>query len=204
MSRPRPEEIARPLPERGFLASALLGHAEVLDRLLDAVEADFAEALRLLRQAFAHGGKVLICGNGGSAADAQHFAAELVGQPCPLPAVALTVDTSALTAVGNDYGYVHVFSRQVAALGRPGDVLVALSTSGESANVLEACEAAHRLGLKVVGLTGAGGQSLASRSHSCIRVPSHETPRIQEMHILVLHALWQGVRDSMPAIREVL
>ncbi len=196
-------ESVRPIPDRGFLAGAVLDHGEVLDHLLDAVEADFTAALRLLRKAFACGGKVLVCGNGGSAADAQHFTAELVGQPSPLPAVALTVDTSALTAIGNDCGYVHVFSRQVTALGRPEDVLIALSTSGESANVHEACEIAHRLGLKVIGLTGAAGGGLAARSDICIRVPSRDTPRIQEMHILVLHAFWYGVRDSMAAIREV-
>lgn len=139
------------------------------------------------------GGKVLVCGNGGSAADSQHFAAELVGrflmERRGLPAIALTTDTSAITSIGNDYGYDRVFERQVEALGRPGDLLVAISTSGSSANVLKAAAMARAKGMKVAGLFGAKPGSIAAHCDACFFAPSPETPRVQELHILAIHAV---------------
>ena len=148
----------------------------------------------------ANNGKILACGNGGSAADAQHFIAELVGRferdRLPLGGVALNTDTSIMTAVGNDYGFDAVFERQVMALGQPGDVLVAISTSGNSANVIRAIEAAHDREMPIIALTGKGGGKigeilLETDIHLC--VPHDRTMRIQEVHILLLHALCDGI-----------
>jgi D-sedoheptulose 7-phosphate isomerase len=159
-----------------------------------------ADAVNALVGSITGGGKVLACGNGGSAADAQHFAAEFVGrferERPGLAAIALTVDTSILTAVGNDYGYEAVFSKQVEAPGAPGDVLLAMSTSGNSANVLAAVEAAHRKEMTVVALTGNGGGRMREKLtetdvHVC--VPHERTARIQEVHLLVLHCLCDAV-----------
>lgn len=147
------------------------------------------------------GGKVLFCGNGGSAADAQHLAGEFVSRfnydRSPLGAVALTTDTSVLTAIGNDYGYQHVFERQVQGLGRPGDVLVGISTSGRSPNVLLALEAGRRIGLVTVGMTGNQREKIEQQADICIRIPSRETPKIQEGHIVVGHALCALVEAQM-------
>ena len=163
-----------------------------------------AQAVEMLTSAFDGDRKVLICGNGGSAADSQHMAAELVGrferERPELAAIALSTDTSALTAVANDYGFEQVFARQVRALGREGDVLVAISTSGESANVLAAVHAAHERGLAVVALTGRGGGSVGAALqrpdiHLC--VPHDRTARIQELHQLIIHCLCDGIDASL-------
>lgn len=150
-----------------------------------------------VRKALAAGNKVLFCGNGGSAADSQHLAAEFVGrfqkERQGLPAIALTVDTSILTAVGNDYGFDKVFSRQVEALARPGDVLIGISTSGNSANVVNAAELAKNMGLYCVGMTAEGGGRLAEICHECIAVPVKVTARAQEMHILIGHIICELV-----------
>jgi D-sedoheptulose 7-phosphate isomerase len=147
------------------------------------------------------GGKVLFCGNGGSAADAQHLAGEFVSRfyydRAPLDAVALTTDTSVLTAIGNDYGYEKVFERQVLGLGRPGDVLVGISTSGRSKNVLLAMEAARRTGMVTIGMTGNQRDRIESLSDICIRIPSSDTPKIQEGHIICGHALCAIVEVHM-------
>jgi D-sedoheptulose 7-phosphate isomerase len=139
------------------------------------------------------GGKLLICGNGGSAADAQHLATEcmvrLEAERTPLPAIALTTDTSLLTAAGNDYGFETIFARQVAGLGRPGDVLMAISTSGNSPNVVRAVEEAHRRGLRTLGLLGRDGGRLKDMVHIALVVPSSNTQRIQEVHITIGHIL---------------
>ena len=139
------------------------------------------------------GGKLLICGNGGSAADAQHLATEcmvrLEAERTPLPAIALTTDTSLLTAAGNDYGFETIFARQVAGLGRPGDVLMAISTSGNSLNVVCAVEEAHRRGLRTLGLLGRDGGRLKDMVHIALVVPSSNTQRIQEVHITIGHIL---------------
>ncbi|HEV7477896.1 MAG TPA: phosphoheptose isomerase [Burkholderiales bacterium] len=154
----------------------------------------------LLAEALRQGGKVLACGNGGSAADAQHFAAELVNrfemERPPLAGIALTTDTSTLTSIANDYAYLQVFSKQVRALGRRGDVLLAISTSGNSGNVVEAISAAHELGLRVIALTGNGGGKMAAMLgpddvHVC--VPHKTTARIQEVHLLALHCMCDGI-----------
>ena len=146
------------------------------------------------------GGKVMACGNGGSAADAQHFAAELIGrferERQELAAIALTTDSSILTAVGNDYSYDEVFSKQVRGLGKKGDVLLAISTSGNSKNVIKAIEAAKKIGIKIIALTGNGGGKIATLLdkddiHLC--APSTRTARIQETHLVLLHGLCDGV-----------
>jgi D-sedoheptulose 7-phosphate isomerase len=159
-----------------------------------------ADAVELLFTALSNGNKILACGNGGSAADCQHFAAELVGrferERLPLPALALTTDTSILTAVGNDYSYNEVFSKQVQAFGQAGDVLLALSTSGNSANVLAAVEAALERDMRIVALTGKGGGQIGrcltdADVHIC--VPHDRTARIQEVHLLTIHSLCDGI-----------
>jgi D-sedoheptulose 7-phosphate isomerase len=146
-------------------------------------------------KALTNGHKLLLFGNGGSAADAQHIAAEFVGrfqmERTPLPALALTVNTSALTGIGNDYDYVNVFSRQVEALGQAGDVAVGITTSGKSPNVIKGLAAAKAKGLVTVGLTGKFGTMLQEVSKYCLCVPSDQTPRIQESHILIGHIVSQ-------------
>jgi len=159
-----------------------------------------AEIGCILADAIRQGGKVFFFGNGGSAADAQHLAAEFTGrfliERRPLPGLALTVNTSSLTAIGNDYSFDLVFARQIEALGRPGDVAIGISTSGNSPNVLRAIEAARKLEMVSVGLTGRGGK-LASVAEHCIRIPSDSTPRIQEAHILTGHILCEIVDSQL-------
>jgi D-sedoheptulose 7-phosphate isomerase len=160
-----------------------------------------AKVSELLIDAFRTGSKVILFGNGGSAADAQHIAAEFVGRFAfdrpALPALALSVNTSCVTAIGNDYGFDLVFSRQLEALGRPGDVAVGISTSGQSHNVLQAVATAKTMGLHTVGLTGSKGRMLASAVDHCICVPSNETPRIQECHILIGHIISELVEQVL-------
>ncbi|WP_420550155.1 D-sedoheptulose-7-phosphate isomerase [Litorivicinus lipolyticus] len=152
-----------------------------------------AAAAALCRDALANGGKLLLCGNGGSAADCQHIAAELVGrfeiERDALAAIALTTDTSALTAIGNDYGYEQVFSRQVAGLGQPGDVLIGFSTSGGSKNVVKAFEVAAKRGVKTIAMTGAKAGPLTEMSDVWVACPSTRTANIQEGHITIGHLL---------------
>ena len=158
-----------------------------------------AEAARLLLEACRSGHRVLVFGNGGSAADAQHFAAELVGRfnrnrPA-LSALALTANTSDLTAIGNDLGFTEVIARQLQAHARAGDVAVAITTSGNSANVLKAAAAARRLGVAVIGMTGADGGRLAKAVDVCVRVPSSDVARIQEAHGAIIH-IWCGLIED--------
>jgi D-sedoheptulose 7-phosphate isomerase len=147
------------------------------------------------------GGKVIFCGNGGSAADAQHLAAELMGRfmidRAPLAAMALNVNSSTITAIGNDYGYDEVFERQLRGIGRPGDVLIGLSTSGNSRNVVKAVEAARAMDVFSIGLTGESGGLMSNLCDICIRVPSSSTPRIQEMHIAVGHGICEWVEAAL-------
>ncbi len=159
-----------------------------------------AAAIELMFAALVNDGKVLACGNGGSAADAQHFAAELVGrfemERMGLAGIALTTDTSALTAIANDYDFNRVFSKQVEALGRSGDVLLAISTSGNSANIIAAIEAAHERDMRVVALTGKDGGQIAHilQDHDILLNVAHQrTARIQEIHILLIHAICDGI-----------
>jgi D-sedoheptulose 7-phosphate isomerase len=170
--------------------SAATLHALVADAaLIAAVE----RAAELCAGALGKGNKVMFAGNGGSAADAQHLAAELVGrlggERAALAAIALTADSAVITAIGNDYGYEEVFRRQVQALGAPGDVLVAISTSGRSKNILRALAAARDKGVVAVGLTGAAGGEMAGLADLCLRVPSRDTQNIQEAHIVLGHIL---------------
>ena len=159
-----------------------------------------ARAADIMVEALRGGGKILACGNGGSAADAQHFAAELVNrfemERPPLAAVALITDTSSLTSIANDYAYLQVFSKPLRALGRRGDVLLAISTSGNSANVIDAVQVAHELGIRVVALTGNGGGKMSAAlrpedAHLC--VPHKKTARIQEVHLVCIHCLCDAI-----------
>jgi len=160
-----------------------------------------AEAAELLSDVFRGGGKVLVFGNGGSAADAQHLAAELTGrfdrERLGLPALALTANSSDLTAIGNDYGFDQLFARLVQAHGRPGDAAVGLSTSGNSSNVNNAVKAARERGLRSVGLVGKGGGALAGLVDVSIVVPSDSTPRVQECHVAVIHSLCELVEATL-------
>jgi D-sedoheptulose 7-phosphate isomerase len=181
-------------------------HLSVSRALLDdaVLLAHVSEAGQLLVDALRRKAKVFFFGNGGSAADAQHLAAELAGrflrERRALPGLALTTNSSCLTAIGNDYSYEVVFARQIEALGTSGDVAIAISTSGNSTNVLRAVEMARTMGLFTLGLTGRDGGQLRELAHLCLRVPSDHTPRIQEMHILLGHILCEiaeeGVMDD--------
>ncbi|PWF23866.1 phosphoheptose isomerase [Corticimicrobacter populi] len=186
------------------MTSRISGHFRdsiaLLEQSILALSEPTAAGVDLLFSALMNDGKILACGNGGSAADAQHFIAELVGRferdRLPLAGVALNTDTSIMTAIANDYSYDQIFERQVTALGRPGDVLVAISTSGNSENVLRSIDAAHEREMRVIALTGKGGGRIGTRLgpediHLC--VPHDRTMRIQEVHILLLHALCDGV-----------
>jgi phosphoheptose isomerase len=174
--------------------SHLMVSAEVTRQTAEVCLESIAAAAEMMAASFRAGGKLLLCGNGGSAADCQHLAAELVSimekefQRPAIPAIALTTDTSFLTAFSNDFGYERVFERQVQAHGKPGDVLIGISTSGNSPNVLCAVEVAQGLGMKTIGLTGNGGR-LASVADLAISVPSSDTQQIQETHLAVEHIL---------------
>jgi len=170
----------------------------------DTLARPIADAARALVECLMRDGKILACGNGGSAADSQHFAAELVNrfemERPGLPAIALTTDSSVLTSIANDYDYKQVFSRQVRALGMPGDMLLAISTSGNSANVVEAIKAAHEREMKVVALTGRGGGAMGEilgvgDFHICVE--SQNTARTQEVHLLVLHCLCDAIDNLL-------
>jgi D-sedoheptulose 7-phosphate isomerase len=168
---------------------------------LSTQSAAIEQAAGAMIAALAAGNKIMFCGNGGSAADSQHLAAELMGRylrdRAPLPALALTVDTSALTAISNDYGYDEVFARQLRGVGRRGDVLVGLSTSGNSANVIAAIEAARAMGVIAIGMTGTNSGRMDDLCDILIKVPATRTNRIQEMHIAVGHMLCGFVEDAL-------
>lgn len=174
---------------------------EIHNHFVEECLPSLAAAADALISAYRAGHKALFFGNGGSAADAQHLAAEFVGRYLrerdPMPALALSANTSAVTAIGNDYGYEEVFARQLRALATPGDVAVAISTSGNSLNVIEAAKCAQRLGLFTIGMTGASGGRLRDVVDVLIAVPSQETPRIQECHILAGHALCDAVEQAL-------
>jgi len=185
-----------------LLAKSLQEHLETFQALIGTTLHDIERSGELICQALKSGHKLLICGNGGSAADAQHIAAELVGRYEKVrrsyPAIALTTDTSALTAVSNDFGFADVFARQVDGLAQAGDVLVAISTSGKSPNVLKAVDKAKEKGCTVIGLTGAGAEPLASACDIAVVVPSPRTSRVQEAHITIGH-LWCEMVDELLA-----
>lgn len=188
-----PEFVAQQISDSITVKEAMLADLELIEQ----VEA----VCELIIETYRKGGKVLIAGNGGSAADAQHIAAELVSRftfdrPA-LPAMALTTDTSILTAIGNDYGYENLFSRQLEASGRPGDVFIAISTSGNSPNIVRALETAAEIGLVSVGLTGATGGKMADLCRHCLNIPSTDTPRIQEGHITIGHILCASTEQAL-------
>jgi D-sedoheptulose 7-phosphate isomerase len=187
----------------GLVRSRIQRSVEVKQKLL--ADADFqsltAQVAMQIVKALRAGGKVFFFGNGGSAADAQHLAAEFTGrylkERCALPALALNANSSGITAIGNDYGFDLVFARQVEALGKPGDVAVGISTSGNSPNVVRALETAKARGIFAVALTGASGGVLKDLADCTIRIPSDETPRIQECHILTGHIICEIVEETL-------
>ncbi len=190
--------IARQQVER---ISAIWNEHQLVAQLLPQLTADVSKAVDMIRASLAAAGKLLIAGNGGSAADAQHIAAELTGrflrERRPIPAIALHANTSALTAVGNDYGYEYVFARELAAHARPGDVLLAISTSGGSKNILRAIEEARQKRVTVIGMTGETGGAMRAACDLCLCVPSKSTARIQEMHITIGHAICELLEEGM-------
>lgn len=186
-------------PAGGTVLASIQQHLDVFDALINSQSAVIEECAQMLIDTFARGGKVLLCGNGGSAADAQHIAAEFVGryetERKALPSIALTTDTSALTALANDYDFERIFARQVEALAIEGDTLIAISTSGNSPNVIAAVMEARGRGCKIIGMTGAKGKKLAGLCDACILVPSERTARIQEAHITIAH-IWCELVDA--------
>ena len=187
-------------PPQDVITRSLLEHQDVINRLLVEESESIKAGGRIIHEALSRNHKVLLCGNGGSAADAQHIAAEFVGrfeaERRGWPAIALTTDTSALTAISNDYGYERVFARQVEALATAGDVLICISASGNSENILAAAMTAQRCGCRAIGLTGKDGKRLASLCDVAILVPSTRTSRIQEAHIAIGH-LWCEMVDEL-------
>ena len=178
---------------RESVEKALTQHSELLEKVQQSLLDDVVSAAQLMIEALEDGNKILLCGNGGSAADAQHISAELTGrflkERKPLAAVALTTDTSALTALGNDFGFEEIFARQVRALARPGDVCLGISTSGNSENVNRAMRAAKEADCVTIALIGGDGCRMKESADGAIVVPSSDTPRIQEMHITIGHIL---------------
>ncbi|MCA1625182.1 MAG: D-sedoheptulose 7-phosphate isomerase [Acidobacteria bacterium] len=181
------------------MENSLRSHINIFQSLLEKDIEKIERAAEFIFETLASGNKILICGNGGSAADAQHIAAEFVGrfemERKALPAIALTTDTSALTALTNDYNFERVFSRQIEALGQKGDLLIAISTSGNSPNVISAVMTARQVGCKTLGMTGANGKKLASLSDECLKIPATRTARIQEGHITIAH-IWCEIIDA--------
>lgn len=187
------QRIKRSIQESIEVKNLLLGNAEIVSTI--------AEVSARMVGSLEKGNKMLLFGNGGSAADAQHIAAEFVGRFAfdrpALPALALSVNSSCVTAIGNDYGFDLVFSRQIEALARPGDFAIGISTSGNSENVLKGLSAARKLGLTTVALTGCTGGKMKNAVDYCICAPSNETPRIQECHILIGHIISQLVEETI-------
>jgi D-sedoheptulose 7-phosphate isomerase len=185
------------------IADTFADHAAVTARAALELPPVLEQIVATLHKCLRGGGKILACGNGGSAADAQHLAAELVGrfrdERRALAAIALTADTATLTALGNDYGFERVFARQVEALARPGDVLIAISTSGNSPNVLQAAQAARARGCSVVALTGARGGRLAGHADLVLKAPSEVVARIQEVHSLSIHVICEALDELVRA-----
>ncbi len=184
------------------LETEYTAHLQVMEATLQQCRPAMEAIAGKIIETFRRGNKVLLCGNGGSAADAQHVAAEFVNRfrydHAALPAIALTTDTSILSAVGNDSTYEHVFSRQVEALARPGDILVGISTSGKSANVHRALEKARQVGATVIGFTGQRGRdSMAPKCDLCLIIPAEDTPRIQECHLFAWHVICGMVEETL-------
>lgn len=188
---------------KGMIHNSLIESAATIERIVrdDSLCNDIEKAAFVCAKAINEGNKIMLCGNGGSAADAQHIAAELVGRfeisRPGLPAIALTTDTSVLTAISNDYGFNDIFSRQVQAIGKSGDVLIAISTSGKSPNILNAITEAKAGQVKVIGLTGESDEKMHHVCDITLKVPSSRTPRIQESHILIGHILCELIEKAL-------
>ena len=182
------------------IKNEFLSHLDTINKVIETMEDKLNEASILAVETLKNGNKILLCGNGGSAADAQHIAAELSGryktERRGLPGIALTTDTSALTAIGNDYGYDRIFDRQVEALANEGDLIIGISTSGNSKNVINALKLAQELGCKTLGFSGRDGGAMNELCNVNLIVPSDDTPRIQEMHILFGHTICQIIDDE--------
>jgi len=183
-----------------MIQKELHAHQKTISKTIETMIPSIQSASELIVKILKSGNKILLVGNGGSAADAQHIAAELTGryksERKGLPAIALTTDTSALTAISNDYGYGRVFDRQVEALANQGDLLIGISTSGNSANIISALEVAKELGCTTLGMSGKSGGKMNEVCDLNLTIPSDDTPRIQEMHILIGHILCQAVDDA--------
>ncbi len=187
------EKIKEELKNSISIKEKILTNQEILENIKKSAE--------VIISALKNGKKLLICGNGGSAADSQHFAGEMIGrykkERKAFKVIALTTDTSIITAWSNDYSFDTVFARQVEGLGEEGDVLFAISTSGNSVNVIKACEKAREKGLKIIGLAGKDGGQLKNYADICIIVPSNDTPRIQESHITIIHILCNLIESEL-------
>lgn len=183
------------------IARQLQDHHSVMTLIQQQMTPQIAEVVEIMSNAFTSGKKVLIMGNGGSAADSQHFAAEIVGrfklERAALPAIALSTDTSILTAIGNDYGFDAVFSRQIEALAASGDIVIGLSTSGNSPNVFKALELAKERGCRTIGLLGRDGGSIKNICDVALVVPTNDTPRVQEAHITIIHIVCDLVERGL-------
>ena len=200
-------ELRIPVYIGEYMSDRVLAHfleSVAVKQASAALAPEIAKAAHLMAESLLNDGKLLSCGNGGSAADAQHFSGELLGrferERPGLPAIALTTDSSTITAIANDYQYADIFAKQVSALGQSGDVLLAFSTSGNSENVLRAIATAHSRGLKVVALTGRDGGTIARSLNPEdieVRVPADRTCRIQEVHLLVIHCLCDLIDDAI-------
>lgn len=186
---------------QSVIKKEFLNHLETINKVIETMSEPLEEASKIAVKALKNGNKILIFGNGGSAADAQHIAAELINkyktERKGLPGIALTTDTSALTAIGNDYGYDRVFDRQVEALANKGDVLLGISTSGNSANVINAFKVGKEKGCKIIGFSGRDGGAMNNYCDVNLIVPSNDTPRIQEMHILFGHTICQIIDNEL-------
>jgi D-sedoheptulose 7-phosphate isomerase len=192
--------VAIATPQLDRITAIWNEHLEVA-KTLPQLASSVSDAVNLIYTSMAAGGQLLVAGNGGSAADAQHISAELTGrfllERRPFRALALHANTSSLTAVGNDFGYDQVFARELTAHARPGDVLLAISTSGNSPNILRAIEAARQAKVSVIGLTGESGGQMRAACDLCIRVPTKSTPRMQEMHITIGHTICELLEERL-------
>lgn len=184
-----------------FIRSEFLSHIEITNMMIDHMVDIINSSANMIIDTLKMGNKIIICGNGGSAADSQHFAAELVGRykknRVAIPCIALTTDTSILTAIGNDFGFDFIFSRQVEAIAFKGDLLIAISTSGKSKNVLNAINIAKNKGCKILGLSGNNGEIMDNLCDFNIKIPSPNTARIQEMHLLIEHIICDIIEQKL-------
>ena len=185
---------------KNIVLSELQAHKETLARVVDTLQSDIEQACKMAVQALKNGKKIILFGNGGSASDAQHIAGELTGrykkERRGLPAISINTDTSAITAIGNDYAYDRIFERQIEALAQPGDLLIGISTTGNSENVVKGLDRGRQLGCATLGLSGKGGGKMNGRCDLNVVVPSDDTPRVQEMHILIGHTICQAIDNT--------